>query len=211
MADIRHFDRYQVWKRMFVSAAGVAVSAGTAFCCLRFASYHSFFRVFYQANLSLALLNLLPAWPLDGARVISSLFSYLGLEDRIRKLLSYLTILLGAAFVFLGLAGIWMGVFNPGLLVMGPYLCYAAKAEGVSDRVRRLEAFGHPIGADDVVKTDVWTASEGCSAYALVSALAQGSRQRHQIVVTIDPDSGKATGCHTQKQLLDMVVASDRD
>lgn len=93
----------------------------------------------YLANASLAAFNLLPVWPLDGARALLAGAERLGVERPAQRVLTGLAYALGLSMVVLGLYGAWLGHVNLSLLCAGPYLAYAAHASGVAQSVRRMQ------------------------------------------------------------------------
>lgn len=211
MADARSFDLYPPWKRVISAAAGVFVSAGAAYACLRFAPRNAFWQAFFQSNLSLALLNSLPAWPLDGARVLTALGSCVGWETGIKKLLSGVTWLLGVAFVIIGLYGVWHGVINPSLLVIGPYLCYAARAECVSEKVRRLQRGGRKLESGSIVPVTVWAGTADASAEQFGVLLGRMQAGRYHLLLHIDQSTGRIQKCWTENEMWNQTLADGRN
>jgi len=206
MADLRNFDSYQAWKRILAAASGVAASLIAAKLCLQHAPRTAFWHAFFQANLSLGLLNVLPAWPLDGARVLAALASYVGAERLTRRILSWMTILLGIALTALGLAGVWHGILNPGLLVTGPYLCYAARAERVSDRVRQMDGMNSRWQDEAMIPAEIWAAPADCAAGLFALLLGRGKRGRYQVMLAVDPASGSIRQCWTEKEMMNSLM-----
>lgn len=200
MADTRDFDAYPAWKRMLSSAAGVAASALAAWACLRWAPRTALWQAFFQCNLSLALFNCLPAWPLDGARVLAALAGCVGWEASVKRLLSWVTQAMGVTLAGIGLYGIWHGVINPTLLIAGPYLCYAARAEIVSDKVRRLDGIGKKLNSHSVMPVAVWAGNGVTERFGTL--LGRMQTGRYHVLLDIDPASGRIQKCWTENEML---------
>lgn len=201
MADVRNFDAYPPWKRVLAAVSGAAASLIAAKCCLAYAPRTAFWHAFWEANLSLGVLNILPAWPLDGARALAALACCFGFEKAARRALAGVTVLLGIALTLLGLYGVWRGVINPGLLITGPYLCYAARAERISEKVRRLDGMDQKWKGT-LLPAQVWTVRADRAETVFAALLGRGSRTGIQILLALDPDSGRIQHCWTEKEMM---------
>ena len=84
----------------------------------------------FVVNLSLAVFNLLPAFPMDGGRVFRALLALRMPRPRATAI----AVGVGRAFALLmGLAGILLG--NVLLMLVAVFVYFGAQAEGASDRV----------------------------------------------------------------------------
>ena len=202
MMDARHFDAYPPWKRAASAAAGVVCSGLAAVLCLYGAPRTAFWYAFFQANLSLAFLNSLPAWPLDGARVLVAVASCAGMDHRVKRLLSGFTIMLGLCLAAIGIYGAWQGCLNPSLLVAGPYLCYAARAEVVSDKVRRIQGMDQKWMVRDVIPVSLWAGRSDRAPEQFAGLLGRANTGRFHVMIGIDPNSGSVQKAWTEKEML---------
>lgn len=85
-------------------------------------------RCIVVANLTMMLLNLLPALPFDGGSVLFSLGYYLFDVSRLIGFLSLMGVLLGMALCALACAGMLLyGTLNLTLLVVGVYVMHYAR------------------------------------------------------------------------------------
>lgn len=82
MADAACYERLSPGKRRPPRWRAFWPSALGAWLCLRFAPDTPFWHALYLTNASLAAFNLLPVWPLDGARALLAAAERLGVERR---------------------------------------------------------------------------------------------------------------------------------
>ncbi len=96
----------------------------------------------FMSNLSILLMNLLPALPLDGGRLLAqglSLFAPPQLTGRIMRLLG---MLVGAACIVLNLWMTWrLGGWNLSLTAAGCFLMYSAAVSTTSHALAQLRSF----------------------------------------------------------------------
>lgn len=203
MADAACFDALAPWKQAFIALSGVAASVLAAWVCLRFLPNTPFSHALFNTNASLALLNCLPVWPLDGARAVMALALALGLQRAARKLMLWLAYLLAVCMIALGLYGAWHGHFNLSLLLMGPYLCYAANAsqlpytvrcmQGASVLEKKLNGEALPVQAFACAQTP--------SRAEALRLLMRLHPMRFHTLMVIDPETGAIQDCLTEQQL----------
>lgn len=81
-------------------------------------------------NLGLAMFNLLPAYPLDGARILEVLLSRRVLFRKAREIISYLSYTVAAGFIFLFfILFITYGKLNLSMMLVGIILIYITNVE----------------------------------------------------------------------------------
>ena len=78
---------------------------------------------FFLVNLWLALFNLIPAFPMDGGRILRAILSYKINRNTATKIAARIGQLIAIAFIFLGL------FTNPFLIVIGIFVIIAAQIE----------------------------------------------------------------------------------
>ena len=182
--------------------SGVAASALAAWLCWRFAPRSGFWYALFCMNASLALLNCLPVWPLDGARAVMALAARLGLETAFRRGMLCLAYALGLGLVGLGLWGAWRGHVNLSLLLLGPYLCYAAHQSALGANVRRMQRAGalRPPPGEVLPMAAYMCAGEPGVAVA-ARVLARAVPGRAQLLCVLDEETGAVRETLTEWQL----------
>ncbi len=208
MVDARDFDIHPPWKRAISASAGIISSAVSAWVCWNWASRTVFWLSFFQSNLSLCMLNGLPAWPLDGARVLSALASCVGYENGIKKLMRWLSWVIGIGFVAVGLYGTWYGLINPSLFFIGPYLCYAARTENISEKVRKIEYAGNKLDYQALVPVSIWAGTSERTSEHFGALLGRMQSGRYNLLLHIDKASGCIQKCWTEKEIINHLFAN---
>jgi len=159
-------------------AAGLALGIGAAVVVAPFAlagGVSGFLATLLEINLGLALFNLLPAFPMDGGRVLRALLSLPMGRRRATEVAATLGQVLAIALPAVLLA---FGMFSPFHLVMAAFLYLAAGAELA--QVRAEENRHDDEDGDD---RDAWSAPPG---YRWVSR-GRGVWQLAPIPVTAGP------------------------
>ena len=123
MADAEDFGRLSCARQAASAAAGVLASAAGAWAVGAFGLSGAFWHRLCRMNLSLAMINCLPVWPLDGARICLALARRMGRETAVRRMMTALSWVLAGGMLALGLYGAWHRHINWSLFAIGPYLC----------------------------------------------------------------------------------------
>ncbi|MES1244953.1 MAG: site-2 protease family protein [Acidobacteriota bacterium] len=195
---------------LLVAAAGPAMSFGIGFAGLGAAALGraadwpatltAVLGYLAWANLVLALFNLVPAFPLDGGRILRSvLWHWKGslrwatlVCSRIGAGFGFLLI---AAGVLLVIQGNWGGIY---FFLLGLFVRNAAQASYQQLLLRR--AFeGEPVSR--FMQTDPVTVPRRISVAELVQDFIY--RYHHKLYPVLD-DSGRLIGCVTTRQVKDM-------
>jgi len=203
MIDAETFESQKAYRQFFCALAGAAANAGAALLCYRFAPHTDFWYRFLCANVSLAAVNMLPAWPLDGARMVYAAASWFGAERQAGKLLLFLTCLLAIFFIAVGLYGVWHGVLNISLLLMGPYLLYAAGTERIARGVRSLVPDNYP--AQQFMPASVWACSSHRASEQFGLFLARKDSRQYGLYVQIDPLTNAVKKIWTEGEIRETV------
>lgn len=83
-------------------------------------------QIFIKANLALALINLIPAYPLDGGRIFQVLLSFVLSQIAAKKITAWAGIVMGTVLSIAGLYSILSGSVNVSSLLVGFFLIVSA-------------------------------------------------------------------------------------
>ena len=138
-----------------------------------------FVETLMAANIMLAVFNLLPAFPMDGGRIVRALLSgWLG-RARATEIAATLGQVLAVA---LPLVLMGFGLFNPLHLILAAFLYLAARSELAQVRAEEAHRQRNVNGGQEI-----WTAPPG---YRWVSR-GPGAWQLTPIVLTVDDRPGR--------------------
>lgn len=123
---------------LVIFSAGILFSAmagcaGLSICEL-LGEEHRLLTYFSRMNLLIAAVNMLPAPPLDGGRILRALLLKRRPMERVDGALFFVSLSAGAGLVGLGAALLCVGVYNATFFTMGVFLVLAA----MSERRRRV-------------------------------------------------------------------------
>ncbi len=188
-------------KRLVIALAGVGASGAAALLCLPFAKQSRFVYELLVSNLSLWLVNSLPVLPLDGSRILLALAG--GAEKALEKWLLILSYLCAAALCCLGLYSAMQGCFNPMLLLLGPYLAYAARESTQSSSIRSLRVFDRRQACETnaLYPVSAYAAVGVPPLSALLRAVKRCPEGKYLLVHQVDRKSGRICGTLTEAQL----------
>ena len=186
MIDADGFEMLAPWRQALCALAGVAGSLLGAWCC----PANGFGTMICQMHLSLALVNCLPAWPLDGARFLLAFSAAFGKENCARKLLAYAAYLLGILMTALGLYGAWIGEINLSLLAAGPYLAYAARQATVADRIRCMYSGRNKVKNGTVLPVKWFASTDENIQTSFSRWIGQWTQNQYHMLCELDPQGG---------------------
>lgn len=199
MAHARDYEKLSPIRQAIIAASGILASGLGVWLCLRVLPNTLFVYALLQTNLSLLVVNCLPAWPLDGARVLTALMRRFGWEHACRRAFMVFGYTLGACMVALGLYGAWHGTVNWGLLALGPYLWYAARW---GDRSQRIRSMGRePFSEGELLPVLAYACPEGSQRQAMARISGAGLEGRYGVLLAIDSRQGGITEVITQHQM----------
>ena len=118
----------------------LVIAAGAGLALYLLPLYNLQLQRFLQINLSLAILNLLPALPLDGGRMLRALLQNVLRPRHATQLTAWLGVLFGAAMIGFSVFGLLHGTLYATMAMMGIFLLLAAIRELVLLPQVKLEA-----------------------------------------------------------------------
>jgi Zn-dependent protease/CBS domain-containing protein len=142
-----------------------------------------------NANLVLAAFNLIPAFPMDGGRVLRSVLALFLPFHRATAGAAMLGQILAVGFVLVGL------VKNPFLVVIGVFIFFGAKTEERTVRVRNML---RDVRAEDVMVTDFVNIGPGDTVARCLENVYH--RKQEDFVVEVE---GRLVGVVARKDWMD--------
>lgn len=152
----------------------------------------NFLAALMSVNIWLAIFNLIPAFPMDGGRVLRALLGFKLDHARATRIAASIGQLLAIGFVFLGF------VSNPFLIFIGLFIFLGAQAEA-SYSQSKLLLKGYTV--NEVTMHEIPTIDEGASIKEAVTRLLN-SQNRNYIVIR----NGKPAGTLTRDAIIRAVA-----
>lgn len=119
-------------KEIVVAAAGPAanmVAACAVFFIDKYGAPIAVADKLIASNLALAAVNMLPALPLDGGRIVRAIFATFMGYKRATRLTAIAGIFFAAVLLAVGVWALFQETLNPSFFIMGFFLCLAAVKE----------------------------------------------------------------------------------
>ena len=201
MADVKAFEKLKPIRQMICALTGIAGSAAGIWltdCLCTNASWHAHL---LHDHLSLAVVNCLPAWPLDGARALTALAAAFGKEQGMRRVLSALSAALGTTMVLAALWGTWHGWFNPSLLLAGPYLWYASRQGLTAEKIRQIDHNRMKLALHESLPAEVNVSSRKDIEKHFPVWIGRWTNQRYHLLVQLD-QNGKLLRFWTEDEMM---------
>ena len=203
VADAAGYHRLAPGKKVACVLGGLAASGVLAAVCLLPQIRGNFTEAFLECNLTMLLLNLLPVWPLDGARLLLCLAEKAGLEKPVMRATVFLGYLFAASMFFLGIYGVFHGIVNPMLFLLPPYMCYASYQSAIFSRIRSMDGFAvdQPVEDGEIRPVKAFAACGMPAAVDTLRMLEGVSPRNMPILYIFDGKTGQISQTLTQKQI----------
>lgn len=202
VADVYGFDALSGWKQAAIALSGVMGSAAAACLCYCLSPMDGFWRCLFNVSLAMALLNCLPLWPLDGARVALALGRHWGIEKPVCQAMLLLSYALGVGMVALGLYGAWHGYVNLSLFLLGPYLAYAAHESARCCRIRGMERLCRgELNPGELRLAQTFVCQGKPSPLQMTRLLNATPERRTGLLTVLNADSGKVERLMSQPEI----------
>ncbi len=195
------------WKMAIIAMAGPVCNALIVLCLLPVVKYNPYqwLCVFLQANLVIAIFNLMPAFPLDGGRVLVCMLTPILGQTFAEKICSVFGMLLG---LFLSASGIacafYLGQINLSVLAVGMFLFLGAFRQGkptpyhalINENAKKKQIHKRPLRDQRIVMHMDMTAQQ---------AMEKFHKGKYTTVTVVDHDL-KFLGMLGEKEILDILV-----
>lgn len=129
----------------------------------------------FAANVILPIFNMIPAFPMDGGRVLRSALAMSMPEDRATKIAGTIGQLLAIAF---GFVGVMIGSLS---LMLIAFFVFLGAGQEVSATVGRTMVYGHKMS--DAMLTQYSTLQSGQTLESASKVLLEGSQQDFPITI----------------------------
>ncbi len=180
-------------KEIVVAAAGPAanmLAACAVFFIDKYATPIAIADKLIASNLALAAVNLLPALPLDGGRIVRALFaSFMGYK-RATRLMAVAGIFFAAVLLGVGVWALFRETVNPSFFIMGFFLCVAAVKELKSAPYTLIRDFTGKREAFDKRKTLSVNRFAAMQTETLREIMREFEAGKYNIVTVLDKELG---------------------
>jgi len=196
-------------QELLIALAGPAVNFVIALALLPFISIHHVVNPEHLSNLTpsnfpfflamvniwLGVFNLLPAFPMDGGRVLRAIISFFTSHSKATQIATAIRQVFGAIFFFAGF------LYSPTLIVIGVFIFISGQHES---NVARITDFLHGYYVRDAAINEIPTIENSTSVREAARILL--TTQNKTFVVT---DSGKPVGSITREDIARAMMEID--
>ena len=195
-------------KEIVVAAAGPAANMAAA-CAIFFIDKYGFeitvAERLISSNLALAAVNMLPALPLDGGRIVRAIFaSFIGYK-RATRLTACAGIFFAAVLLSVGVWALFQDTLNPSFFIMGFFLCLAAVKELKSAPYTLIRDFSGKRETIDKRKTLSINRFAAMRTETLRDIMREFEAGKYNMVTVLDKDLG-VLGELDERQILDGMI-----
>ncbi len=195
-------------KEIVVAAAGPAANMAAA-CATFFIDKYGFeitvAERLISSNLALAAVNMLPALPLDGGRIVRAIFaSFIGYK-RATRLTACAGIFFAAMLLGVGVWALFQDTLNPSFFIMGFFLCLAAVKELKSAPYTLIRDFSGKRETIDKRKTLSINRFAAMRTETLRDIMREFEAGKYNMVTVLDKDLG-VLGELDERQILDGMI-----
>jgi stage IV sporulation protein FB len=192
-------------KEIVVAAAGPAANMMAA-CAIFFIDKYGFEITvadrLIASNLALAAVNMLPALPLDGGRIVRAIFATFMGYKRATRVTACAGIFFAVVLLGVGVWALFKETLNPSFFIMGFFLCIAAFKELKSAPYTLIRDFTGKREAIDKRKTLNINRFAAMRTETLRDIMREFEAGKYNIVTVLDKDLG-VLGELDERQILD--------
>lgn len=146
-------------------------------------------KIIIEVNLAITLFNLLPAYPLDGARVLEILLSKKMIYKKANKIISIMSYLIGGFFIFTSIVIIFITKkYNASLTIAGIIIIFITIKE---NKIKMYIVMGNIFKKKKILAKNKYLENRTISVYikqGLVNLMALVDKNRFNIFYVLDDD-----------------------
>lgn len=146
-------------------------------------------KIIIEVNLAITLFNLLPAYPLDGARVLEILLSKKMIYKKANKIISIMSYLIGDFFIFTSIVIIFITKkYNASLTIAGIIIIFITIKE---NKTKMYIVMGNIFKKKKILAKNKYLENRTISVYikqGLVNLMALVDKNRFNIFYVLDDD-----------------------
>ncbi len=208
-ATLRMDERGQlsVIRRLSILAAGPMIS--WFLCLLSVWLVHNsripfeLCRLLFTSNLSILMINLIPAYPLDGGRLLALALEYFIPEHMVHRMMRIIGTMIGFALIALNLYFTWkFGGWNYSLALSGSCMIYSAHAEALTWSMTELRGFLDRKIALEKRRCMPLTCFATLSNVKIQDVIRRLPPRKMAAVICIEPGSMKCLGCLMECEII---------
>ena len=190
-AQLEDLDILKDNKKIIVYLAGAFLNIliGIIFYFINIKVSSNFFKESININLGLALFNLLPAYPLDGARVFEILLSKKMLYKKAQRIISILSYIIGSLFIIISIyIYLRYNIFNLSMILGAVIIIYITRVE---EKTSMYIAMGNVVRKRTHLIKNKYIENKTLSIYykeGLVKVLALVDRNKFNSFYILDDD-----------------------
>lgn len=190
-AQLEDLDILKDNKKIIVYLAGAFLNIliGIIFYFINIKVSSNFLKESININLGLALFNLLPAYPLDGARVFEILLSKKMLYKKAQRIISILSYIIGSLFIIISIyIYLRYNIFNLSMILGAIIIIYITRVE---EKTSMYIAMGNVVRKRTHLIKNKYIENKTLSIYykeGLVKVLALVDRNKFNSFYILDDD-----------------------
>ena len=190
-AQLEDLDILKDNKKIIVYLAGAFLNIliGIIFYFINIKVSSNFLKESININLGLALFNLLPAYPLDGARVFEILLSKKMLYKKAQRIISILSYIIGSLFIIISIyIYLRYNIFNLSMILGAVIIIYITRVE---EKTSMYIAMGNVVRKRTHLIKNKYIENKTLSIYykeGLVKVLALVDRNKFNSFYILDDD-----------------------